>query len=51
MCLWCAGVYIIGVQRHFSDNNNVLVSRMLDEGGAEWSAPARVTSVRRRIMK
>jgi hypothetical protein len=44
-CCGHAGVYIIGVQRHFSENNNVMVAKMLDEGGAEWSAPARVTSV------
>ena len=40
----CAsGVYAFGSEREFSQNNNLVVSRMLDDRGEQWSAPAKVT--------
>lgn len=44
-------MYIIGVERHFSEDNNIVVSRMLDEGGARWSPPQRVTTVRQGLRR
>ena len=38
-----SGVYAIGVERHFSANNNVVISKMLDMSGSEWSKPVQVT--------
>lgn len=38
-----AGVYIIGCQRTFSHDNNVVISKMLDEGGYNWTRPVRLT--------
>lgn len=41
----CAsGVYVIGTQRHFSADNNLVISRMLDAAGAQWSRPAQLTT-------
>lgn len=43
-----AGVYIIGCQRLFSADNNIVISRMADgSGGADWSPPVVLTKVRR----
>ncbi|KDD75838.1 hypothetical protein H632_c476p0, partial [Helicosporidium sp. ATCC 50920] len=40
----CAsGVYVIGTQRHFSKDNNLVISKMEDAAGARWSAPAQLT--------
>ena len=38
-----SGVYALGVERHFSANNNVVISKMLDDSGSEWSEPVRIT--------
>lgn len=38
-----SGVYAIGTEHHFRADNNVVVSRMLDDRGAAWSAPVRVS--------
>ena len=36
----CAsGVYIIGTERGFSRDNNIVVTRMADDVGAEWTVP------------
>lgn len=40
----CAsGVYLMGTERHFSKDNNLVISKMLDDKGASWSAPTRLT--------
>ena len=41
-----AGTYIIGCQQVFSVDNNVVITRMEDEGGAEWSRPVKLTEAR-----
>lgn len=38
----CAsGVYLMGTERHFSKDNNLVISKMLDDKGAPATAPAR----------
>ncbi len=44
--VWCAGTYIIGCEQVFSVDNNVVITRMEDEGGAEWSKPVKLTEAR-----
>lgn len=40
----CAsGTYMIGVQRHFTPDNQVVITKMLDSGGREWSPMAILT--------
>ncbi|KFM26921.1 hypothetical protein F751_4982 [Auxenochlorella protothecoides] len=39
-----SGVYVVGTERHFSQDNNLIISRMLDDTGATWSAPTKITS-------
>ena len=40
----CAsGVYVIGTERGFSRDNNVVVTRMLDGLGSEWTTPRVIT--------
>ncbi|KDD75669.1 hypothetical protein H632_c560p2, partial [Helicosporidium sp. ATCC 50920] len=40
----CAsGVYVIGTQRHFSTDNNLVISKMLDAQGSRWSPPVQLT--------
>jgi hypothetical protein len=40
----CAsGVYLLGTERHFSPDNNLVISKMLDEEGKQWSVPTRIT--------
>lgn len=40
----CAsGVYLMGTERHFSKDNNLVISKMLDDKGASWSAPTKLT--------
>ncbi len=41
-----AGTYIIGCQQVFSADNNVVITRMEDMGGAEWSRPVKLTEAR-----
>lgn len=40
-----AGVYLIGVQKHFTPDNQVVITKMLDEGGTKWSPPVILTRV------
>lgn len=40
-----AGTYIIGCERGFSHDNNILITKMTDMGGAEWSPPVKITEV------
>jgi hypothetical protein len=41
----CAsGVYMMGTERHFSPNNNLVISKMLDDKGTSWSVPTKLTS-------
>ncbi|EFN53516.1 expressed protein [Chlorella variabilis] len=40
----CAsGTYLMGTERHFSHNNNLVISKMLDDKGASWSVPTKLT--------
>ena len=40
----CAsGVYIIGTERGFSRDNNIVVTRMTDDVGAHWTTPTVIT--------
>ena len=41
-----AGTYIIGCQQAFSVDNNMVITRMEDEGGTEWSRPVKLTEAR-----
>ena len=41
-----AGTYIIGCERGFSNDNNILITKMTDLGGAKWSLPVKITQVR-----
>jgi len=38
-----SGVYLIGVQKHFTPDNQVVITKMLDEGGTKWSPPVILT--------
>lgn len=39
-----AGVYIIGCQRVFSQDNNIVIARMADGSeGAQWGTPVQLT--------
>ena len=40
------GTYILGCERGFSQDNNILIIKMLDAGGTSWSAPVKLTEVR-----
>jgi hypothetical protein len=39
-----SGVYVIGVNRPHTPDNQLCVSKMLDADGAVWSAPANITT-------
>ncbi|KAI3424245.1 hypothetical protein D9Q98_009601 [Chlorella vulgaris] len=40
----CAsGTYLMGTERHFSANNNLVISKMLDDKGTSWSVPTKLT--------
>jgi len=39
-----SGTYIIGTERHFSNNNNLVVSKMMDSEGKQWSRPVRISN-------
>ena len=38
-----SGVYAIGVERFYSPDNNLVISKMLDEDGRNWTEPVRLT--------
>lgn len=38
-----SGTYIIGTQRHFSKDNNIVISKMMDEQGYNWTSPSKVS--------
>jgi len=38
-----SGVYVMGVERTFSKDNNLIISKMLDGDGMQWSKPVRIT--------
>ena len=38
-----SGVYALGVERYYSPDNNLVISKMLDTNGANWTEPVRLT--------
>jgi hypothetical protein len=39
-----SGIYIIGTQSHFSKDNNLLISKMMDTEGEQWSKPVKISN-------
>ena len=38
-----SGVYALGVERYYSPNNNLVISKMIDKNGVNWTEPVVLT--------